>query len=191
MPRMFTAIEIPEPVRSHLALIRGPLPDARWIDKDNYHLTLTFVGEVDGRQKRAFADALSLVEAAPFEIAVEGLGVFGGERPRTLYAAIRPDARLDALQRDHDLAARRAGLQPEARKFTPHVTLARLSGMSAPMMAGFLGTQGRFVLPPFEVSRTVLMSSKPGGGGPYAVEEAFDLGGIDYSEEAEAWNESD
>lgn len=191
MPRLFTAIEIPEPVRSHLALIRGPLPDARWIDKDNYHLTLTFVGEVDGHQRRAFTDALSQIEAAPFEVTVAGLGVFGGDRPRTLYAAIRPQPRLEALQRDHDLAARRAGLHPEARKFTPHITLARLSGTSAPMMAEYLGAQGGFVLEPFEVARTVLMSSKPGGGGPYAVEEAFDLGGIDYSEEAEAWNESD
>lgn len=189
--RLFSAIEIPEPVRSHLSLIRGPLPDARWVDKDNYHLTLTFVGEVDGHQRRAFADALAMIEAEPFEVTVDGLGVFGGDRPRTLYAAIKPEPALDALQRDHDQAARKAGLKPEARKFTPHITLARLSGMSAPMMAAFLGAQGQFVLPPFPVTRAVLMSSKPGGGGPYAVEEAFDLGGIDYSEEAEAWDESD
>ncbi|MFO1172407.1 MAG: RNA 2',3'-cyclic phosphodiesterase [Hyphomicrobiaceae bacterium] len=189
--RLFTAIEIPEPMRSHLALIRAPLPDARWVDKDNYHLTLTFVGEVDGHQRRAFADALAMIEAEPFEITIDGLGVFGGDRPRTLYAAIRPEPRLEMLQRDHDQAARRAGLKPEARKFTPHVTLARLSGMSAPMMADVLGAQGQLVLPPFPVTRAVLMSSKPGGGGPYAVEEAFDLGGIDYSEEAEAWDESD
>jgi 2'-5' RNA ligase len=191
MPRHFTAIEIPEDVKSRLSLIRGSLPDARWVDKDNYHLTLTFAGEIDGRMRRAFCDALFDIEAMPFEIVVDGLGCFGGDRPRTLYAAIRPTAQLEALQRDHDLAARRAGIDVVSRKYAPHITLARLSGTSARMAAEFLAQHGGFDLPPFEVTRTVLMSSKPGGGGPYAVEEAFDLGGIDYSEEAEAWGERD
>jgi 2'-5' RNA ligase len=189
--RLFTAIEIPADVRMRLSLVRGSLADARWVDRDNYHLTLTFVGEVDGHAKRAFSDALHEIEAEPFPLVVDGLGCFGGDRPRTLYAAIRPEPRLDVLQRDHDLAARRAGLSLQSRKYAPHVTLARLSGTSARMAAEYLALHGGFALPPFEVARTVLMSSKPGGGGPYAVEEAFDLGGIDYSEEAEAWDERD
>ena len=174
-------------MRTRLSLIRGSLPDARWIDKDNYHLTLTFIGEVDGQAMRAVSDALYEVEAMPFQIVVGGLGVFGGDRPRTLFAAIRSRPQLDALQRDHDRAARRAGIDVEARKIAPHITLARLSGTSARMAAEFLAQHGGFDSPPFTVTRTVLMSSKLGGGGPYAIEEAFDLGGIDYSEEAEAW----
>ncbi|MEZ5925390.1 MAG: RNA 2',3'-cyclic phosphodiesterase [Hyphomicrobiaceae bacterium] len=191
MPRLFTAIEVPETVRRRLSLIRGNLPEARWIDQDNYHLTLTFVGEVDGHQMRAFSDALYEISAEPFELTIDGLGCFGGDRPRTIYAAIRPEARLDALKRDHDQAARRAGLAPDSRKFVPHVTLARLSGASSRMVADFLADQGSIALPPFPVSRFALMSSKPGGGGPYAVVTAFDLGGVDYSEEAAAWAEHD
>lgn len=191
MPRIFTAIELPEAAKARLSLIRGNLPDARWVDKENYHLTLTFAGEVDGHGMRALGDALYEIASEPFEITIQGLGVFGGDRPRTLYAAVELDPRLEALQRDTDLAARRAGIAVEARKYTPHVTLARLSGTSARMAAEFLQLHGGFELEPFPVTRFVLMSSKPGGGGPYAVEEAFDLGGIDYGEEAEAWDERD
>ncbi len=191
MPRLFTAIEVPETIGTRLSLIRGNLSGARWIDKENYHLTLTFAGDVDGHQMRAFSDALYEIAAEQFSLVVDGLGIFGGDRPRTLYAAIRPEPRLDGLQRDTDLAARRAGISVEARKYTPHITLARLSGTSARMAAEFLGHMGSLELPPFGATRFVLMSSKPGGGGPYAVEEAFDLGGIDYSEEAEAWDAQD
>lgn len=174
-----------------LSLIRGNLAGARWVDRENYHLTLTFAGEVDGQQRRALSDALYEIAAEPFPLIIDGLGVFGGARPRVLYAAIRPEPRLDDLQRGTDLAARRAGLTVEARKYTPHITLARLSGTSARMAAEFLGHTGGFTVAPFEVTRFVLMSSKPGGGGPYAVEESYDLGGIDYSEEAEAWDAQD
>ncbi len=178
-------------VSTRLSLIRGNLPGARWVDKENYHLTLTFAGDVDGHQMRAFSDALFEIAAEPFSLVVDGLGVFGGDRPRTLYAAIRPEPALDALQRDTDLAARRAGIAVEARKYTPHITLARLSGTSARVAAEFLGHIGGISLASFEITRFVLMSSKPGGGGPYSVEEVFDLGGIDYSEEAEAWDTQD
>jgi 2'-5' RNA ligase len=191
VPRLFTAIEVPEAIASRLSLIRGNLYGARWVDKENYHMTLTFAGECDGRQMRAFCDALYEIEAEPFSLVVQGFGVFGGDRPRTLYAAIRPEPRLDALKRDHDLAARRAGIAIESRKYAPHVTLARLSGTSARMAADFLEHLGGVELLPFWVTRAVLMSSKPGGGGPYAIEESFDLGGVDYSEEADAWHERD
>jgi 2'-5' RNA ligase len=191
VPRIFTAIEIPSDTATRLLLIRGNLAGARWVDKENYHLTLSFAGEIDGRQLRALSDALMEIEAEPFPLVVQGLGVFGGDRPRTLYAAIRAEPRLETLQRDHELALRRAGIDLESRKYAPHITLARLSGTTARMAAEFLGLHGSIELPSFLATRAVLMSSKPGGGGPYAIEEAFDFGGIDYSEEAAAWDERD
>jgi len=48
MPRLFTGVEIPREVADSLALLRGGLPGARWVDPENYHLTLRFIGDVDG-----------------------------------------------------------------------------------------------------------------------------------------------
>ena len=47
MPRIFTALEIPRDVALALSMLRGGLPGARWIDAENYHVTLRFIGDVD------------------------------------------------------------------------------------------------------------------------------------------------
>jgi 2'-5' RNA ligase len=70
----------------------------------------------------------------------------------------------------------RIGLPPEGRKYTPHVTLARLRNGSARDIAEYLTLRGGFAAGPFEVDRFVLFSSRDSvGGGPYVVEEVFDL----------------
>jgi 2'-5' RNA ligase len=70
----------------------------------------------------------------------------------------------------------RLGLPPEGRKFTPHVSLARLRGTSAEEIARFIALAGRFAPLDFEVGRFVLFSSRDSvGGGPYLVEQAYPL----------------
>ena len=72
---------------------------------------------------------------------------------------------------------RRVGLDPEGRKYTPHVTLARLRNASSYDVADYLSVRGYFPTRVFTVDRFVLFSSRPSrGGGPYAVEEAYSLG---------------
>ena len=58
MPRLFTALEIPQAAALSLSLLRGGLPGARWVDVENYHLTLRFIGDVDGRLADEIANAI-------------------------------------------------------------------------------------------------------------------------------------
>ena len=81
MPRLFSAIEIPKSVAERLTMLRAGLTGARWIDPENYHLTLRFIGDVDGATARDFESALGEIVAAPFELEVTGLGSFGGGKP--------------------------------------------------------------------------------------------------------------
>lgn len=176
MPRLFSGIEIPEQIRGHLSMLRAGLNGARWIDPDNYHITLRFLGDVDDRTAQEFADGLSLIQADAFELRLDSLGSFGGRKPRSVWAGTAPTEALMRLQKAHERAARHAGLPPKARNFKPHVTLARLRGISAPAVAGFLQQSGGFVSTPFPVTRFVLFSSRASqGGGPYIVEEAYEL----------------
>ena len=70
----------------------------------------------------------------------------------------------------------RFGMPPEQRKFTPHVTLARLRDASSHQVADYLSARGLFRTPPFQVSRFVLFSSRASiGGGPYVVEASYPL----------------
>jgi 2'-5' RNA ligase len=176
MPRLFTALELPERVRTRLGLIRGPLAGARWVEPENFHITLRFAGDIDNRTADEFAGFLEDIEFEPFEIRVSGLGAFGGRTPRVIWAGVEGD-QLDGLQRAHERAARSAGLDPDSQTYRPHVTLARLRGTRPEAVARFLGSRGAVISEPFRVERFVLFSARPGsGGGPYVAEQAFQLG---------------
>ena len=175
MPRLFTAIEIPEIVRSQLALVRGHLAGAKWVEMEDMHLTIRFYGDIGNLEADDLVSALSRVDFVPFEIRVTDLGVFGGRDPRAIYAGIEPCEGLNALQRAGERAARTAGLPPETRSFKPHITLARLKNAKPEMVARFLSERPPLQCWPFTVDRFALMSSRPGvGGGPYVREEYFD-----------------
>lgn len=183
MPRLFTALELPEDARDHLIGLEAPLPGARWMEHDELHLTLRFAGDVDNARARDFADALASIARDVFELRIAGLGAFGGNEPRALWAGVEANPALEQLARDCERAGRQAGLPPETRSFKPHVTIARLRGTRVDAVARFLQYNGAFRLAPFMVERMVLLSSRPlVGGGPYVVEEAFPLRGgmIDY-----------
>jgi 2'-5' RNA ligase len=178
MPRLFSGVEIPPSIAQRLNLVRAGLSGARWIDPENYHLTLRFLGDVDGVVARDFMHGLGRIEARPFELRLDGLGSFGGRKPRAVFASIASSGPLLSLQRAHERAARAAGVPPEPRNYTPHVTVARLRGASPGAVAAYLERQGGFLSELFEVERFVLFSSRASvGGGPYVVEAAYPLRG--------------
>lgn len=179
MPRLFTGIEIPSVAREALSLLRGGLPGARWIDAENYHLTLRFVGDIDGRTANEIATILSRVQRRQFVLRVAGLDFFGSRKPHALIVRIEPSKDLTELQTEHERLMQRLGLPPEARKFTPHITLARLRGTSERQVATYLSERGAPFVPPFSVDRFVLYSARESvGGGPYIVEEAYPLAAV-------------
>lgn len=177
MPRLFTGLEIPQDVAFALSLKRGGLSGARWIDPENYHITLRFIGDVDGQTADEVADSLDrLANSLRFSIRLTHLGTFGGDKPRALFAGVEPSEALSRLQAAHERVLQRAGLPPEGRKFVPHVTLARLRGTAAEDMARFIAEAARFEPLTFVPARFVLFSSRDSvGGGPYLVEQSYPL----------------
>jgi RNA 2',3'-cyclic 3'-phosphodiesterase len=176
MPRIFIGVEIPAEVGRSLALLRGGIPGARWIDPENYHLTLRFIGDVDDARARDVMLMLGGVKRRPFEIALVGLNQFGGKKPRAVFVRVAANGALSELQAELERMLQRIGLPPEQRKFTPHVTLARLRDSSSREVADYLAVRGAFKTPPFPITRFVLFSSRAStGGGPYVVEAAYPL----------------
>ncbi len=176
MPRLFTGVEIPSDVGQALATLRGGLPGARWIDPGNYHLTLRFIGDVDDAIAHEIASMLSRVKRGSFDLHMDGLTSFGGRKPRAVVASVAPAQALIDVQAEHERLMQRIGLEPEGRKFTPHVTLARLRESSSQQVAEYLSARGYFRTSPFRVSRFGLFSSRASiGGGPYIVEAIYPL----------------
>jgi RNA 2',3'-cyclic 3'-phosphodiesterase len=176
MPRLFTGLEIPSSVAQSLSTLRGGLPGARWIDPENYHMTLRFMGDVDDIIAHEIASLLGRVRRQPFELRMEDLKSFGGRKPRAVVATLGPAQGLMELQAEHERLMQRVGLEPDGRKYTPHVTLARLRESSSRQVADYLALRAPFRSPPFKVSRFVLFSSRMAvGGAPYVVEAAYPL----------------
>lgn len=176
MPRLFTALEIPSPLAFSLSLLRGGLPGARWVDPENYHITLRFIGDIDQRTADEVEDALMRVDRPSFDLALSGLDALGGNKPHSIVASVKPTPELTDLQSEHERIIQRIGLEPERRKFRPHVTLAHIKGVSEADAAAYLALRGDFRTPLFPVGRFVLLSSRDSrGGGPYVMEEAYPL----------------
>ncbi len=176
MPRLFTALEVPPLIGMTLSTLRGGLPGARWIDVENYHITLSFIGDIDDGLARDVAEALDGIRRPSVDIVVDGLDAFGGARPKSVYARVVPTAPLMELQASQERLLRRLGVPIENRQYTPHVTLARLrSEATARLTADWLALRGGGRLS-FTAERFVLYSSRDSvGGGPYIVEEAYEL----------------
>jgi 2'-5' RNA ligase len=176
MPRLFTGLEIPADIGQTLSNLRGGLPGARWIDPENYHVTLRFIGDIDGMYANEVAMMLYRVNRKPFEVKLRGLTSFGGKKPRAVVADIEPSRPLIELQAELERMMQRIGLDPEGRKFTPHVTLARLHDASSWDVADYLSVRGYFPSRVFTADRFVLFSSRAStGGGPYVVEDSYEL----------------
>lgn len=177
MPRLFTGLEIPQDIAFALSLKRGGLNGARWIEPENYHITLRFIGDVDHQTADEVAVSLDrLANSLQFPVRLTHLDSFGGDKPRALFAGIEASEALRGLQAAQERVLQRIGLPPEGRKFVPHVSLARLRGVSAEDVARFIAEAARFETLSFVPARFVLFSSRDSvGGGPYLVEQSYPL----------------
>ena len=161
MLRLFVGLGLPEDLRDTLAMLERGIPGARWIDSDNYHVTLRFIGEVPDDRAEDIDSALGAVQAAPFALSLAGVGHFGKLRKaRSVWAGVEATDSLNRLRASVESAIVRAGLPAEERKFRPHVTLARIKGETGHHVANFLSEHGAFRAPPFEVRAFDLYESR-------------------------------
>ncbi|MCH8038516.1 MAG: RNA 2',3'-cyclic phosphodiesterase [Proteobacteria bacterium] len=179
--RLFLALSLPEPLRARLAALCTGLPDARWVAPENLHLTLRFIGEVDGGEARDLDAALAQVRAARPAVTLAGVDRFGsGRKLRALWAGVEPNPELDRLYRKLDHAVRDAGLAPGGRKFKPHVTLARFKGDPGRRLLDYLAHHAGFRAEAFEARDFVLYSSfLSHGGAIYTAEAVYPLSPLD------------
>jgi RNA 2',3'-cyclic 3'-phosphodiesterase len=174
--RLFVALALPDLIADGLMMVQAGVPGANWQTREQLHLTLRFIGEVDGRDAAAVDDALSLIEAPKFSLALKGVGEFGGKTPHALWAGVRDKESVAFLQRKIETALQRAGLPAEQRKFVPHVTLARLRGSPRGRVMDFLTDHALYASAPFDVNGFILYSSVlTPNGSLYRAERAYRL----------------
>ncbi|MGH6981303.1 MAG: RNA 2',3'-cyclic phosphodiesterase [Stellaceae bacterium] len=155
MLRLFAGIDLPPELKLSLSTLPGGLPGARWVDAGNYHVTLRFIGEVNEGLAADIDAALTRIEAPGFDLALAGIGTFGN---RQLWVGVERNDSLIRLRDKIENALVRLGLEPEGRRFQPHVTLARLKGNDAKLQ-DFITGNSLYRAPPFPVRHFSLIAS--------------------------------
>jgi 2'-5' RNA ligase len=156
MLRLFVGIALPPEIKLRLSLIAAGVPGARWVDPGNYHVTLRFIGDVDEGMAGDIDAALTQIRAGSFSVVLSGVGQFGD---RMLWAGIEKNPALLHLRDKVESALVRLGLEPETRRYAPHVTLARLKGVSEGRLQAFIQEHALFRAEPFAVDRFSLIAS--------------------------------
>ena len=174
--RLFVAINPSETAREELIALCSGLPDARWTPPKQLHLTLCFIGEVDDRAFLGIREALCALERngpSAFSLRFRALGFFPprGE-PRVLWAGVAESPALLRLQRQVSISLQGVGIELEKRRFTPHITLARLGAGAASGLKRYLDSQTSFSGSSFVVDRFTLYSSILDKSGATHIPEA-------------------
>jgi RNA 2',3'-cyclic 3'-phosphodiesterase len=159
--RLFVALDMPWSVREQLAALSGTgIPGARWVPPENYHLTLRFIGDIPGHVARDVDGALLAIRARGFALTLTGMGTFAkGGISNALWVGVERTQSLDHLRNKIETALQRCGLEPERRKFQPHVTLARLDNPAEGKVAAFVQAHNLFRTEPIPVEHFTLFSS--------------------------------
>ena len=177
MTRLFIAVDAPDDVRDRLAALKRPLEGARWVPREQLHLTLRFIGDADDNRLQEIKDALKDVQIAPFSVALSGVGQFPKSgRAHVIWAGLSPTQEVTALAAAIEDALERAGLEREQRKFSPHLTLARLKEAPQPEVKRFLEEQRGLSSDLFTIDHFHLYASALSPkGATHAVVESYAL----------------
>jgi RNA 2',3'-cyclic 3'-phosphodiesterase len=159
--RLFVAIDLPWELRQRVGMLSGAgIPGARWVPPDNYHITLRFIGETPAYRAEEIDHALTALKARRFELTLAGVGTFAKSgRSTALWVGVERNERLDLLQSKIETALQRIGLDPERRRFAPHLSLARLDNAAEGKVAAFVQANNLFRVEPVTVGHFTLFSS--------------------------------
>ncbi len=157
--RLFVGIRPPAEIRDALIDLMEGIDDIRWQDDDQLHLTLRYMGDVDSHLAEELAGQIGKLDMPAFDLAVSGTGIFESRgRVHTLWAGIEKSAPLDRLRTRIERICVAAGLEPDHRKYHPHITLARINRSTGPL-APFLARNAGLRLGPWKVDSYTLYES--------------------------------
>jgi 2'-5' RNA ligase len=160
MYRLFVAIDLPDDVKNRIADICRDLPGARPVSREQLHLTLRFIGDVDEDTFASARETLAGLTGGSFHLTIRGIGHFPpGKLPRVLWAGLEDSSPLMELQQQVEQSLVEAGIAPDGRRFSPHLTLARLKETPFATVAHLEEQQRELVAGPFPVEEFHLYSS--------------------------------
>lgn len=171
--RLFIAIDLPETVKRSLVGLCSGVPGGRWVNPEQLHLTLRFIGEVDRALFDRIRVSLSSVASPPVTLILNSVGSFPSTGPpRVLWVGIQRSGALASLYDRVEKALVAAGCEAEMRHFSPHITLARLKDVPRSHVVPYLAEHAGFSEGPVDVKEFCLYSSRLSRQGSHHTVEA-------------------
>ncbi len=171
MHRLFIAYRPPPAIKEQLLGLMGDVAGAKWQREDQLHLTLRYIGQVDGQMAEEVAQEVERFSFSPIAIHLAGTGSFESrDQGQPLWAGVAPEAPLTALHKKLDQAMMRLGLPAEQRRYAPHITLARFGRTKADLVP-WLMQNASLASPDFPLDHLALFESHFGRDGGMHYEE--------------------
>jgi 2'-5' RNA ligase len=179
--RLFVALAISAEQRENVAALidtlRAADPAPRWINPQNLHITLKFIGEIPQEKLDSLCDALTVVRTPDgFSVELLGLDFFPNERrPSVAWIGLRPAAPLVGLAGQIDRVLGTVGIPSEARPFVPHLTIARFkhTRLAAGLVAQFSKRQQQSFGSVNATEFHLMQSKLRAGGAEYTTLRSF------------------
>ncbi len=129
--RTFIAVDLPNKIKDCLSQIQrnfsSNLAKIKWVEKENLHLTLKFLGELNEAKTNEIKQALSKIKFKPQTVSISESGVFPSEQYiRVIWVGIKPAGKIIELHQKIDSTLAELGIRKENRKFATHITLGRV-----------------------------------------------------------------
>lgn len=179
MIRLFVGLDIPNDVKDQVYSLRGGIPNTRWIDKENYHMVLRFIGNVTESDADRINEELMHVKFDSFNLSLKTLGTFKtGSYLRAMWLGVNNFNVLDALNDRIESAVSRAGISKDVRKFHAHVKIAKFNNANPEKVNEYIMYNNLFKTREFKVCYFCLFSShqnKDGNGSFFKVEKSYPL----------------
>jgi 2'-5' RNA ligase len=161
MNRLFVAIDLPDAVKDAVdAIVSRTLAGARWVPREQLHLTMRFIGDADEQMFQSIKEGLGSIRGTPFSLTLKGVGHFPrGREPRVLWVGMEESAYLHELHKKIEQSICNAGAAADERRFSPHITIARLRATPLAKVASLEEKHREFGAGPFPVEEFYLYSS--------------------------------
>jgi len=179
MIRLFIAISPPNEIVKQLEQICFGLPGVRWTPPDQFHLTLRFIGDTEGSKFLDIKDSLAQIKSPPFPLTLKNTGFFPPRKsPRVLWVGADQGGKddLKLLRQKIENRLGQIGIPPEGRKYSPHMTIARIKNCPVNRITSFLEGSSFWQSQPYQVEQFHLYSSiLTAKGAIHNLEASFDL----------------
>lgn len=158
--RIFIAIPIPQVAKDKLAELKQSIEGVRWQQKEQIHLTLKFLGETDLQRVKELQAQLDKIKHPPFTMTLRGFGCFPkGKYPRIFWIGISENPAVVGLHQKVEEVCTSMGFDAVDHSFKPHVTLARMKGVSMKDIIPLINQHQEFRISDLRISKFVLYES--------------------------------